>query len=514
MKKTNKKIQAAQPGAVIAPYAQAGNFLGTAVSGVSDEGSDGDFAGSMLSGAASGAGIGSMFGPIVAGVGTLVGGLTGWFRAKKRKEQLQAMQDRKDYQKNYSVARANTSSAMANYYGSHDTAMTMKEGGVAGYSPVYVNDGETIMHPDGTVEYVPEKGRKTDSVLKWLPVGSHVYGGLTEPATGQKFQDIAHNMYKPTKKDSKGRYAEGSKQANIAIERLGKLFQVQQGVSEQKGIKPKYKNLDVQAADTGTKVKKAVLDELTRNSLSRMKADADTYMSKNDAENDVKISNFYDSLVMKDDVNKRETKLRKDLMARADERTRDTITASDVISGITSLTPVAYNFLQGTRDAEYEAPEYNMNAYPAISQLQNRYNIGRVIRDVNNAANIGYYNVNTMGNSTGAGMAQRVAIANNARRGIEDAYAKYNEVETGLGAQRAELLNSLGQQDASARVYANDINAKNRAARRAFTTTAAEGFSKWGQNRALMANQKNRDLSILPYLRDFLSYGSTNQYVA
>lgn len=245
-----------------------------------------------------------------------------------------------------------------------------------------------------------------------------------------------------------------------------------------------------------------------------MKAAADTYMSKNDAANDAKVSNFYDSPVMKDDVNKRETKLRKDLMDRADERTRDTITASDAISSIASLTPVVYNFLQGTRDAEYEAPEYNMNAYPAISQLQNRYNIGRVIRDINNAANIGYYNVNTMGNSTGAGMAQRVAIANNARRGIEDAYAKYNEVETGLGAQRAELLNSLGQQDASARVYANDINAKNRAARRAFTTAAAEGFSKWGQNRALMTNQKNRDLSILPYLRDYLAYGSTNQYVA
>lgn len=479
MKKTNKKIQAAQPGAVITPYAQVGNFLGTAVSGVSDEGSDGDFAGSILSGAASGAGFGSMFGPIGTGVGTLVGGLTGLLGAKKRKEQLQAMQDRKDYQNNYSVARANTSSAMANYYSSHDTAMTMKEGGVAGYSPVYVNDGETIMHPDGTVEYVPEKGRKTDSVLKWLPVGSHVYGGLTEPATGQKFQDIAHNMYKPTKKDSKGRYAEGSKQANIAIERLGKLFQAQQSVSEQKGVKPKYKNLDVPAAKNGLSIEDAYEKAFADSITESMKVAAQL-------DNETKMANKI----------RRQNKI------------------NDAFSNIASLTPVAYNFLQGTRDAEYEAPEYNMNAYPAISQLQNRYNIGRVIRDVNNAANIGYYNVNTMGNATGAGMAQRAAIANNARRGIEDAYAKYNEVETGLGAQRAELLNSLGQQDASARVYANDINAKNRAARRSFTTAAAEGFSKWGQNRALMTNQKNRDLSILPYLRDYLAYGSTNQYVA
>lgn len=153
-----------------------------------------------------------------------------------------------------------------------------------------------------------------------------------------------------------------------------------------------------------------------------------------------------------------------------------------------------------------------MNAYPAISQLQNRYNIGRVIRDVNNAANIGYYNVNTMGNSTGAGMAQRVAIANNARRGIEDAYAKYNEVETGLGAQRAELLNSLGQQDTQARVYANDVNARNAAARNAYTTSALEGLSKFVQNKRLMTNQQTRDLSILPFLKEYLSHGSTNVY--
>lgn len=397
MKKTNKKIQAAQPGAVIAPYAQAGNFLGTAVSGVSDEGGNGDFAGSILSGAASGAGFGSMFRPIGTGVGTLVGGLTGWFGAKKRKEQLQAMQDRRDYQNNYSVARANTSSAMANYYSSHDTAMTMKEGGIAGYSPVYVNDGETIMHPDGTVEYVPEKGRKTDSVLKWLPVGSHVYGGLTEPATGQKFQDIAHNMYKPTKKDSKGRYAEGSKQANIAIERLGKLFQVQQSVSEQKGVKPKMKDLKTPAAKNGL----------------------------------------------------------------------------DVAATFAQATPMIHNWLQTRRDVDHDDVVVNPNADTIMKQYRNPVNIGKFMQDVNNSANTAYYNVNTMGNTTGAGMKQRVAIANNVRRGISDAYSKYNEMEATLGAQRAEALNSLGQQYVNAQILANENNAKNDAARRSFMSEFA-----------------------------------------
>lgn len=451
MKKTNKKIQAAQFGETVLPYAQAGNFLGTIVSGVSDEGSDGDFAGSALSGAASGAATGAAFGPWGAAVGGVLGAAGGLFGASRRKRALQEKQRRENYQKNYAVARANTSSAMADYYSDYDTAMTMKEGGEVDYSPVYLNDGETVVHPDGSVKRIPKKGRKTDSVLSMEPVGSFVFGGVVDPDTNLSYADMAEDMFKPTKGGSNGMYAENAKKVNKINANL--LFAKQERTKAEKGIKPKYKNLGVQAAGDGAKVDESVQED--QNSKNKL---------------------------------------------------------NNALSNIASLTPVAYNFLQGTRDAEYEAPEYNMNAYPAISQLQNRYNIGRVIRDVSNAANIGYYNVNTMGNSTGAGMAQRVAIANNARRGIEDAYAKYNEVETGLGAQRAELLNSLGQQDASARVYANDINAKNRAARRSFTTAAAEGLSKWGQNRALMANQKDKDLSILPYLRDFLSYGSTNKY--
>ena len=89
MKKTNKKIQAAQFGETVLPYAQAGNFLGTIVSGVSDEGSDGDFAGSALSGAASGAATGAAFGPWGAAVGGVLGAAGGLFGASKRKRALQ-----------------------------------------------------------------------------------------------------------------------------------------------------------------------------------------------------------------------------------------------------------------------------------------------------------------------------------------------------------------------------------------------------------------------------------------
>ena len=487
MKKTIK-VKKAEWGETVTPYTQAGNFLGTVVSGVSDEGSDGDFAGSALSGAASGAAAGSAFGPWGTAIGGVIGAAGGLFGASKRRKALRENRLREEYQKDYAIARANTSSALADYYSSYNTAMTMKEGGEVDYSPVYLNDGETVVHPDGSVKRVPKKGRKTDSVLSMEPVGSYVFGGVVDPDTNKTYADMAEEIFKSTKGGSNGRYAENAKKLNKLNADL--LFAKQERTKTEKGIKPKYKSLNIPAAEDGLTIEEIRRRNEANSSLGQA-------FTKVREEAGIKAKVYSDVL---------------DEEMAAAEQKRQGNKFSDFASDLASLTPVAHNFLQGLRESEYEAPEYNLNAYPAISQLRNKYNIGRVIRDVNNAANVGYYNVNTMGNTTGAGMAQRVAIANNTRRGIEDAYAKYNELDTNLGAQRSELLANLGQQDASARTYANDLNARNRAARRSFMTAAAEGLSKWGQNRALMTNQKNRDLSILPYLRDFLAYGSTNTY--
>lgn len=493
MKKTIK-VKKAEWGETVTPYVQAGNFLGTVVSGVSDEGSDGDFAGSALSGAASGAAAGSAFGPWGTAIGGVIGAAGGLFGASKRRKALREKRRREEYQKDYAIARANTSSAMADYYSSYNTAMTMKEGGEVDYSPVYLNDGETVVHPDGSVKRIPKKGRKTDSVLSMEPVGSFVFGGVVDPDTNKTYADMAEEIFKPTKGGSNGRYAENARKLNKLNADL--LFAKQEKAKSEKGIKPKYKNLAVPAAETGL-----TIEEIRRQNEANSALGQAYQKAVDEGAMRAKIySDLYDEQIA-------------DAKKEADEKNKDNKNKfSNFASDLASLTPVTYNFLQGLRESEYEAPEYNLNAYPAISQLRNRYNIGKVIRDVNNAANVGYYNVNTMGNTTGAGMTQRVAIANNARRGIEDAYAKYNEVETSLGTQRAELLGNLGQQDASARTYANDLNARNRAARRSFMTAATEGISKWGQNRALMTNQRERDLSILPYLRDFLAHGSINTY--
>lgn len=498
MKKTIK-VKKAEWGETVTPYVQAGNFLGTVVSGVSDEGSDGDFAGSALSGAASGAAAGSAFGPWGTAIGGAIGAAGGLFGASKRRKALREKRRREEYQKDYAIARANTSSAMADYYSSYNTAMTMKEGGEVDYSPVYLNDGETVVHPDGSVKRIPKKGRKTDSVLSIEPVGSYVFGGVVDPDTNKTYADMAEEIFKPTKGGSNGKYAENARKLNKLNADL--LFAKQERTKAEKGVKPKYKNLDIPAAVTGIKIDPEVEDtELTYEKIAPVSVEGDVTLDDirryNEEKAMLNLTNAYETAIEGTDEKNKNNKNK----------------FSNFASDLAALTPVAHNFLQGLRKSEYESPEYNINAYPAISQLRNRYNIGRVIRDVNNAANIGYYNVNTTGNTTGAGMAQRVAIANNARRGIEDAYAKYNEIDTNLGAKRSELLANLGQQDASARTYANDLNVRNRAARRSFMTAAAEGISKWGQNRALMANQRERDLSILPYLRDFLAHGSTNTY--
>lgn len=434
-----------------------------------EEVTPGDYAMSALSGAASGASAGSAFGGLGAVVGGVIGAGAGLFGLKNKEKALIEEQRRRQYQTNYATARANTQAAMAEYYNNYSTAMTMKNGGEVDYSPVYLNDGETVVHPDGTVKRIPKKGRKTDSVLSMEPVGSFVFGGVVDPDTNETYADMAEKRFKPTKTASSDKYADGTKDANKLIANV--MFNKQEQTKAIKGIKPKYKDVDIQAANGGAKVKPNEFFGL--NGLKKP---------------DFKLPEFD-----KNSVNK-QSKL------------------SQFASDLASLTPVVYNFSQGTKPAEYEAPQYNLNASSALGQLQNRYNINRVVRDVNNAANAGYYNANVMGNSTGANMLQRVAIANNARRGVEDVYAKYNEIDTNLGAQRAELLNSIGQQDVQARMYTNDVNARNAATRNTYTTSALEGLSKFVQNKRLMNNQQTIDLSILPFLKEYLSHGSTNVY--
>lgn len=499
MKNKVNKIQSAEIGAKIAPYVQAGQFLGTTIQGVSETGSTGDFVGSGLSGAASGAAAGAALGPVGAIGGAVVGLAGGLFGASSRKREQRRAQRQARNQAAFHGALRGTNEAISDYYDEYGYGNAFEKGGSTGYSPVYLNDGETIVHPDGTVKRIPKKGRKVDSVLSMEPVGSLVFGGVVDPDTGVSYSDMAENMLKPTKKNSNDMYAENAKKLNKINANL--LFAKQEETKAKQGIKPKYKNLGVQAADTGTIVWRNPLGAL--NPHDEYKKVAETFPTEQVANNMHADTGVVDAM-----ATNIKTKRDYEKQKQAEYRAK----TNDALANIASLTPVAYNFLQGTRKSEYQSPRFNINTPYALRQLRNRYDLLGAMNDIRNAANIGYYNVNTTGNTTGGNMAQRTAIALGTQRAIANQYDAYNSSASSVGAARAQLATTAGQQDAEARKYADDVNARNRAARRAFTTAAIEGLGKWGQNRILMANQRERDLSILPYLRDYLAHGSTNQY--
>jgi hypothetical protein len=76
-------------------------------------------------------------------------------------------------------------------------------GGSVPSSLAYVDDGELIQTPDGSVSKVPEQGQPTDSNLVDLPEGSRVLSNtLKVPGTSKTFAELGDKIM--TKRKSKG----------------------------------------------------------------------------------------------------------------------------------------------------------------------------------------------------------------------------------------------------------------------------------------------------------------------
>lgn len=92
-------------------------------------------------------------------------------------------------------------------------------------------------------------------------------------------------------------------------------------------------------------------------------------------------------------------------------------------------------------------------------------------------------------------------------------YANRDNANNQYLGEYANMMNNLGQQYARNTVLTNDLNARNRAAARNFGATAASQLGQWSQTKEKMRNQARRDRQILPYLQNFLRYGTVNSLV-
>ena len=132
---------------------------------------------------------------------------------------------------------------------------TMANGGMSS-SLAYVDDGELIQTPDGSISKVPENNKPTDSNLVSLPEGSRVLSDkLKVPGRKETFAQLGEKMMAKKKSKYKDRFAENAAKLNEMNNNMihDQLFAMQESVKQSKGIKPKTKQ--IQAAASGDTIR-------------------------------------------------------------------------------------------------------------------------------------------------------------------------------------------------------------------------------------------------------------------
>lgn len=439
---------------------------------------------------------------------------------------------------------------------------TMANGGTSS-SLAYVDDGELIQTPDGSISKVPENNNPTDSNLVSLPEGSRVLSDkLKVPGRKETFAQLGEKMMAKKKSKYNDRFAENAAKLNEMNNNMihDQLFAMQESVKQSKGIKPKTKQ--IQAAALGDEIKPGLGDRIvdaiynpnrkwgagvqwgtgnnqwyhvpvnpnntqptsitatvsTSTPTRRRKA---TSTSTNtglidegkpelpftwydapsvDPVYDTDYDAVQSSSATPNDISYRET--------RADIRNKLFGKVGSALSGIASLTPIMSNLFTG-RPETVDAV-YNPYATSITNTMRRRrYDINPAIEDLNRNRATSNYNAGQINTSTGANLAYRLQSAVNTDRAIASLRSQESNVNNQYLGDYANTMNSLGQQWVNATNMANEANAQNRATARNIRRAGLSQLSQWAQNRELMRNQEARDMEMWPLYQRFLQAGFT-----
>ena len=132
----------------------------------------------------------------------------------------------------------------------------MADGGVSS-SLAYVDDGELLQTPEGTISKVPERGKPTDSNLVNLQNGTKVLSDkLKVPGRKETFAQLGEKMMTKKKSKYNDRFAENAAKLNEMNNNMiyDQLFDIQESLKQSKGIKPKTKS--IQAAALGDTIRR------------------------------------------------------------------------------------------------------------------------------------------------------------------------------------------------------------------------------------------------------------------
>lgn len=259
-KKNNKKTIPAYAFGMdqLSNYLGGANVFGSAISGLSEEGSTGDVAGSTIGSAASLAGAGlTVGGPIGAAVGGGLGLVSGLIGSIKRKKQMQALRRRKETLNKTKIGMNAAAETEGEYWDNNDLAYTFENGGILP-DLAYLDNNEVVRDDSGNIVQVPNTQPGTDNhLVDASTLESVLSDKIKRPGTKNTFAKEGQILSKMTK-PSKGKdiFAENTNRLNKinANKAYNELLAEQEAVKAANGVKPKVKGIP--AYEDGTNNRK------------------------------------------------------------------------------------------------------------------------------------------------------------------------------------------------------------------------------------------------------------------
>lgn len=511
-----------------------GSMIGNATSGKKPTAAG--VIGGIGSGAAMGASIGGPWGAVIGGA---IGGITssigsgGSVNEQTGEYELPSgiaglfghsksyIRNKAGRIKNGIQARQMSEQVAADYYQENGyNELSLSKGGVVPSTVAYLDDGEMLRTPDGTIGSIPEEGKPTDSNLLNVPVGTQVLSDkIKVPGTNKTFAEMGKKLMKKSNKKANNIYAENSQMLN---ERNNQIA-YQALLDQQEALKSKQIKKNTAAYADGTK---GIKPYGYNKNMSDFKYYVDSRSNQNNGPRHIPSSEVASRLGIPyninapignvDTANARSSKyfnytgnpgqLPVGNIYGTNSKKPKTPSDNnwlDLIDNIAALAGPIGNIFSGSPE-RVETYTYD----PVYGPTD--YNIDPILREAALSDRIARYNMANINHNTGANMAFGLQSAVNRNKAIANAYATKNNAENQMAFNNAQIANQWGQQYANARHLALVEQAQNDAAAR---NIRRKGFGDLSTRIQQISRDKRltkRDSAVLEAMLPYLEYGMTS----
>lgn len=511
-----------------------GSMIGNATSGKKPTAAG--VIGGIGSGAAMGASIGGPWGAVIGGA---IGGITssigsgGSVNEQTGEYELPSgiaglfghsksyIRNKAGRIKNGIQARQMSEQVAADYYQENGyNELSLSKGGVVPSTVAYLDDGEMLRTPDGTIGSIPEEGKPTDSNLLNVPVGTQVLSDkIKVPGTNKTFAEMGKKLMKKSNKKANNIYAENSQMLN---ERNNQIA-YQALLDQQEALKSKQIKKNTAAYADGTK---GIKPYGYNKNMSDFKYYVDSRSNQNNGPRHIPSSEVASRLGIPyninapignvDTANARSSKYFNYTgnpgqlpvgniygINSKKPKTPSDNNWLDLIDNIAALAGPIGNIFSGSPE-RVETYTYD----PVYGPTD--YNIDPILREAALSDRIARYNMANINHNTGANMAFGLQSAVNRNKAIANAYATKNNAENQMAFNNAQIANQWGQQYANARHLASVEQAQNDAAAR---NIRRKGFGDLSTRIQQISRDKRltkRDSAVLEAMLPYLEYGMTS----